>query len=635
LTAEKYQKLEDLRTDEENKHGFAQIFNGVGCQASFPERVVMVEVPQKPRKPTRSGLVKFQRAYLRMWHLHFEKNSRNLVKYWLEALRHHFVEKLRIQSIQVQDVQPQEKQLIEEMAAAKANWSNKESVYLKKIETLEGDLGACFVAIKKKIAITVRKTDKETQTEKPTPSANIEEFRRAEKKWEKEKEANLQTISDAKKDIAVYMGLLKKEKKSAAMVSSSSQTDDLISIQEGELGWRLKIRRLVARCRDKHVNIVVSKLARILLKAFFILKAQAAAKLLKKGDPPGESEVIQAKIGIDHNLDADLFEQCSVLKRKQLCLEEQVERSFLDAVETQESIDTLRQEMLEFMIDAKGDLAREKRFSSELQTQLADLRQETLDLKNNVGSHYVPITKLEQAVETLKLRLDGVKMHGQIIVPTDEIKIPETPLVNKAVDVACQSGFAVDDYEYRTLLRAARELATLNLTLPVLESRTKNLELVLARQDKALEDASLLTAELRKVTQAQTSTYVKMQRQEEDERILSVVAERRATKVSNKRAKLAVAKREVKKNSQAVVKEELDSAVPKIVSFVREWNSLKKGDIFLYKGLALEIDDHFNPSLRVPHTGQSGDKWEAQKHANADWYCRSLTRPEMYGFVQI
>jgi hypothetical protein len=592
---------------------------------------VKPEVP-KPRKPTRSGLVKFQRAYLRMWHLHFEKHSRNLVKYRLEALRHHFMEKLRIQSIHVKDVQPQEKQLIEEMAAAKANWSSKESVYLKKIETLESDLKECFAAIRQRIKA---KIDKETQTEKPTPSADIKEFKRAEAKWEKEKEANLQTISDAKKDIAVYMDLLKKAKKSAAMVSSSSQTDDPNFIQKEEPGWKPKIRRLVARCRDKHINIVVSKLARILLKAFFILRAKAAYQLLKKEDPSDKGKVTQGKMGIDHNLGADLVEQCSVLKVKQLCLDDKIERNFLDAVETQESIDTLRQEMLDFMIDAKRELARERSFSSRLQTQLADLRQDTLDLKNNVGSHHVPITKLEQAVETLKLRLDELKMPGEIIVSTDEIKIPGTSLVNKTVDVACQSGFAVDNYEYGTLLRAARELETLNLALPVLEGRTKNLELVLARQDKVLEDARLLTAELRKVTEAQTSTYVKMQRQEQDERLLSVVAERRATKVSNKRAKLAVAKREVEKNSQAVVKEELDSAVPKIVSFVTEWNSLKKGDIFLYKGLALEVDDHFNPSLRVPHTGQNGDKWEAQKHANANWYNNYSLRPEKWGFIKL
>jgi Mg2+ and Co2+ transporter CorA len=631
LTAAKYKNLDDLRREVYDNRLLAGIFTTVGCQTSFPVVVPKVVVP-KPKKPTRSGLVKFQRAYLRMWHLHFEKHSRNLVKYRLEALRHHFVEKLRIQSTQVKDVQPQEKQLIEEMAAAKANWSSKESVYLKKIETLESDLEDCFVAIRKRIKA---KTDRETQTEKPTPSADIKEFRRAEAKWEKEKEDNLRTISETKKDIAVYMDLLKKTKKNAAMVSSSSQTEDPNFIQKGELGWKLKIRRLVARCRDKHINIVVSKLARILLKAFFILRAKAADQLLKKDDPPDESKVFQEKMGIDHNLGADLFEQCSVLKVKQLCLDDKIERSFLDAVETQESIDTLRQEMLDFMIDAKRDLAKEKKFSSKLQTQLADLRQETLDLKNNVGSHHVPIIKLEQAVETLKLCLGDLKMPGQIIVSTEEIKIPETSLVNKTMDVACQSGFAVDNYEYGTLLRAAQELQTLNLTLPVLEGRTKNLELALARQDKVLEDASLLTAELRKVTEAQTSTYVKMQRQEQDERLLSVVAERRATKVSNKRAKLAVAKREVKKNSQAVLKEELDSAVPKIVSFVKEWNSLKKGDIYLYKGLALEVDNDFNPSLRVPHTGQNGDKWEAQKHANANWCRQLLFKPEMREFIKI
>jgi hypothetical protein len=157
--------------------------------------------------------------------------------------------------------------------------------------------------------------------------------------------------------------------------------------------------------------------------------------------------------------------------------------------------------------------------------------------------------------------------------------------------------------------------------IPNLEARMQKLDLFVAQQETALKEARDLTFEMRSYTKDSFRQVAAAQRVEENKFLAEVGKHRRKGKTSS-RAKIAAAK--ANREGAVILTEESTEVKAKIGNTAKQWGCLKKGDLFLYRGEALEVDDEFNPSLRIRHNNQSGNKWEAQKLANLNWYCRGI-----------
>jgi hypothetical protein len=343
-----------------------------------------------------------------------------------------------------------------------------------------------------------------------------------------------------------------------------------------------------------------------------------------------------------------------------------------DARRLQTAIDELRSETLEMQISNAADLNLAKKEIHGIQRVLAEVRQSTLEIEN--GFKTIPLDstkttlsileksfisssvqecleklppsikpdqmseafKIERAyqdeqMKELKAVIEANTMNELKKLQLDEesrLKGKDTSFlkdenVGTHLDAACQTGFTVDNYEYSSLIRAAGEIHKFDTTLIKLEGKAQNVGLELDRQEQVMQEARSLISELRLITRDNLDAYAKLKRADDDIRLVRIEAERRQTKASNKKARLQVA-RHMSKERESQIKAEINNTTPKIVEFVREWNSLQAGDIFIFRGLHLVVDETFNPSIRIAHTGQDGDKWEAQKYANGSWYDRGI-----------
>lgn len=322
------------------------------------------------------------------------------------------------------------------------------------------------------------------------------------------------------------------------------------------------------------------------------------------------------------------------------------------------AIDDLRREILGSQQNFSLELKEIKETTKTLQSTLADLRQSQFELNNDLKTmpldHFrtkllsleeslakvvtaeqlTTVLQKEKESNVLSIDASHIDLRNSIMedvqklclnsqsrlegkdLPTE--KSPESESQN---NVACQTGFSVSDYEYSSLLRAAEEAHSFAQIIPKLEGQVQNITLELGRQEEVVGKARSFIAELKEVTETQAYSFYKAKREQENAHLIEVNRHRRANKTTNKQTNLALAHRDIRERERQIGLE-IEKAAPKVEKFIRGWNSLKAGDIFCFKGLSLTIDSTFNPSLRIKHSGQNGDKWEAQKYANGVWYER-------------
>jgi hypothetical protein len=288
----------------------------------------------------------------------------------------------------------------------------------------------------------------------------------------------------------------------------------------------------------------------------------------------------------------------------------------------QETTETMRVSSLEAH-KAVTELAEIKKSTSTTDSILTELRQSQFELLNGLK------TMKQETTETI--RVSSLEAHKAVTdlgftvadvnqrvggLEDQKLKAKFTEL-NKAFEALKPNEFIqrMDSTDLNI-----REFKT---SIPSVAQKVESISLQLMRQDSVLEAAKELVKELSVLTKEKAEILVKEKRLEADRELLERNKIRVEKKRSFKAAKLEASRNNIRK-AQDNIRGELVTAVPKVVSFVREWASLTKGDIFLFRGRELIVDETFNPSLRITHLGQEGDKWEAQKYANGKWYDQGI-----------
>jgi hypothetical protein len=284
---------------------------------------------------------------------------------------------------------------------------------------------------------------------------------------------------------------------------------------------------------------------------------------------------------------------------------------------------TLVKEEPKYFIDMKNEFSTLSAKVTELSSQLVKSKTEPEEIMERIQTDYKTLA------ENMKTSIESQNRNFKQQVaslPVDFITRGEQ------LESICKT--IRYDYEqlrvtdFTRAMEATEKMANkITKSLPDVESRMREISFFLGEQEKVTREAQLLVQELKSTNVEAFHKLAEAQRTESNKQRLSVEKHRRQGK-SFKSAKTAAKRdyieRKQEQTERSIGEEPRD--IPIITSYIGDWGSLKEGDIFLFRGQKLVVDAEFNPSIRVIHSGQNGDKWEAQKLANWTWYCRNLRK---------
>jgi uncharacterized protein YoxC len=401
--------------------------------------------------------------------------------------------------------------------------------------------------------------------------------------------------------------------------------------------YKLKFKLLQSRMWQ--INFEKS-LKRILRINWRVLRA--AAEHRPTMHPPEPPQVIAYVQNLKKDIDGEIQE---ILHRVRNISDDfkrsQEENNNLSKViqKNEDALDVLRHEMLALALESKDELAAIKAPIHETNSALGELRQLRVEFDIKIDRLAEEKQKIEKlAKDSIELankealtRLEEHKRNLSKSLP-DEIMSTvrqlhkESELIQNNCKDLQHKFNSLEPSKFRLEMDTlSRQMSDITLSLPNFEHRMAELERTLVSQTDTMIEARKLRDELRSVTQETLAKLSRENRLVEDNRKVEIEKLRRQKK-SHKNSKLAAMRTNIEV-SRAKIEDELKTTVPKVVGFVREWNSFKKGDLFRFAGQLLEIDDTFNPSIRIKECGQETLKWEAQKFANGFWY--SLGRLEV------
>jgi hypothetical protein len=367
--------------------------------------------------------------------------------------------------------------------------------------------------------------------------------------------------------------------------------------QVGRLKFRLAYNRIWQRNYEEFIKKLFRGFQNFIMRAFAkhkpdTHKDDGSMKELTMHEDKTQDEIFQLKLKLE-----EISRELNDFSSGKLVA---------DIGEMQRAIEDLRQEAHTRQVNALEERASIKQSVAQTQSSLAEIRQSIFELKNSLGPKIVEIPA-------------EVSISGGIGLTSAKAKVSASTKNEDRL-----TGFAVKDHEVFDLALVASKITRFGATLPELVSQSQDIDLRLKSQAAVMKEAKDLIAELRSVTREKLHENIKAKREEEARWLVAAEAERRKNQSTNKKARLTVSRNAIKKQEEQI-DAELHRTVPRVVDFVKEWNSLKIGDIYLYKGSELRVDETFNPSIRISHAGQDGDKWEAQKNANTTWYYRGIT----------
>jgi archaellum component FlaC len=412
--------------------------------------------------------------------------------------------------------------------------------------------------------------------------------------------------------------------------SNTTPWDQTLLSKVGRLKFKLAYNRIWQRNYEKSIKRLLRSSMSLIIRAFAKYKPDTHRDdelrervTIQKAEFDNELDQLKAKLeGIDRVLN-----ETNAIRELKEASSKTEERVAL----IQNEINELRNETLELQINAAAEISSIKKSTHEMQAGLADIRQSNLDLKNglhstNLENAKITLSVLETALETKANVKEQFEKLPSFVTPqqlSDAIQTERDNHIQMLKGKSIYPDVPVTTYEYYELMAMVDRISKFEMTLPKLNAQADNVSLILDHQTAVLTEAKSLIKELKSITRSNLEDYVGLRQEEKDKRKLEVEEERWKTHQSHRKAQANVARRSLA-GKKEIIKSELDHSIPRVVTFVNEWNSLKQGDIFLFKGLELRVDETFNPSLRIAHLGQDSDKWEAQKYANTNWYVKGI-----------
>jgi hypothetical protein len=409
----------------------------------------------------------------------------------------------------------------------------------------------------------------------------------------------------------------------------------------------LKLKLKLLKQRIWQVNFV--KRIKMILRFSWSIRMRASAEHRPSTEPPEPpmSQIHTHTQSLRNDADREIQEILHRLKTldNDFMLSTEGNKTIEDGLKTNsEAIDEVRQEMLALALESKEELLELKKQIHGSQSQLGDLRQSKSELEtvlakfaeekqkmDNVAQAAIKLAKEEskQSIEECKNQL-----LARINNMPAEFKMKSDEAYAGCVSLKAELKGIHNDYvalgteELKHNIRShTKAMFQFSKGIPDLEMRMGEIERTLSSQARVMIEARNMLDELGSVTKSTAAKLAREKGLEEDRRKIEVYKLRKQGKSVNS-AKRTAAKENLKSAENKVpaaedaIKAEISTAVPRIAGFVREWNSLKKGDLFNFGGRLLTIDDTFNPSIRVKECGQEALKWEAQKFANGMWYLR-------------